>query len=776
MKTLGNLNIRGKITAGMVTVAGMVVVVSLVGLSAVGNISRGEAAVREATPLVSASLRMQYAVQGDMWLIMEFLSSENQAELDEYWAIHEATVESFDDWATAVLEGGEVEGVHVVPASDPELRTVVEQADVLHNDRFQPELQAVYDLRTQIFRAEAQGNAAEAARLSTQVTAADKAADAVGDEMQELVSRIATLARTNIAEVAAESVAAASGARTSLIVWSVVAALLAVGLGLLLAGYLSRPIVGVVEVAREMAIGNLDHSFTTDRGDEIGDLTRAFADMRDGIRDVVNDISRTADAVSAGQLKHRGDVSQFQGAYAALVSGVNGVVDAFVKPISVTSRYLEDISQGRIPAKITDPYHGDFNQIKGAVNQVLAVMEGLLEETRSLTASALAGDLSARGDTSKYAGGWQDLVGGINQTLDAAVAPIQEAKEVLDRVAAKDLTARMVGDYKGDHARIKEALNQAVDNLDNGMTQVKAASDQVASAADEISSGSQSLAQSTSEQASTLEEVSSSLQEMTSMTQQSAANAHEARGLSESARHFSEKGVDSMKRLVAAMEKIKASSDQTAKIVKTIDEIAFQTNLLALNAAVEAARAGDAGKGFAVVAEEVRNLAMRSAEAAKSTASLIEESVQNAEGGVTLNSEVMANLEEITSQVAKVSEVMAEITSASEQQSNGIHQVTTAVEQMNQVTQQTAANAEESSSASEELSGQAEELKSLVTQFSLTDAASVGPASRAGARRSSPRQARPRPAVARELAPAGVAGAAAHHLIPFDDDDVLNEF
>jgi methyl-accepting chemotaxis protein len=192
--------------------------------------------------------------------------------------------------------------------------------------------------------------------------------------------------------------------------------------------------------------------------------------------------------------------------------------------------------------------------------------------------------------------------------------------------------------------------------------------------------------------------------------------------------------MDSMKRLSDAIGKIKASSDNTAKILKTIDDIAFQTNLLALNAAVEAARAGDAGKGFAVVAEEVRNLAMRSAEAAKNTANLIEASLQNAEGGVAINQEVSKNLMDINGQVNKVSEIIAEIASASEQQEQGVSQISTAVEQMNQVTQQTAANSEETASGAEELSAQAEEMNSMVSTFQLSTA---GPSGVRGTARSS---------------------------------------
>jgi methyl-accepting chemotaxis protein len=251
---------------------------------------------------------------------------------------------------------------------------------------------------------------------------------------------------------------------------------------------------------------------------------------------------------------------------------------------------------------------------------------------------------------------------------------------------------------------------------------VAAAVEQVASAAGEIGTGSQALAQGSSEQAGSLEEISSSLQEMDSVTHSASAGAKEARSLADGARASANQGLAGMQRMSEAMERIKVSSDSTAKIVKTIDEIAFQTNLLALNAAVEAARAGDAGKGFAVVAEEVRNLAMRSAAAAKTTADLIEESVQNAQSGVELNRQVLAQLEDIVRQADRVGEVMSGVAVSSGEQQTGIEQVTAAVEQVNQVTQQNAANSEESASASEELSGQAEELRALVSRFRLSNA------------------------------------------------------
>jgi len=259
---------------------------------------------------------------------------------------------------------------------------------------------------------------------------------------------------------------------------------------------------------------------------------------------------------------------------------------------------------------------------------------------------------------------------------------------------------------------IVKALRQVIGSLTEG-------ADQVASASGQVSAASQSLAQGATEQAAGLEETSSSLEEMSSMTRQAADNAQQANTLATDARKAAEGGAASMQRMIEAINEIQKSSDETAKILKVIDEIAFQTNLLALNAAVEAARAGEAGKGFAVVAEEVRNLAMRSAEAAKNTANMIEESVKNSRNGVTISEEVHKALDEIVSGISKTTDLMGEIAAASQEQAQGIDQVNTAVAQMDKVTQQNAANAEESASASEELSAQASAMNAIVRELAF---------------------------------------------------------
>lgn len=242
-------------------------------------------------------------------------------------------------------------------------------------------------------------------------------------------------------------------------------------------------------------------------------------------------------------------------------------------------------------------------------------------------------------------------------------------------------------------------------------------SGQISSASGQVSSASQSLAEGASEQAASLEETSSSLEEMASMTKRNHQSAVQVNGLAREARAAADGGTSEMEAMVRAMNEIKASGDETAKVVKTIDEIAFQTNILALNAAVEAARAGEAGMGFAVVADEVRSLAQRAAHAAKETSAMIENSLTKTTQGVEISVKVAESLKEIVGKVRRVDELAAEVASASKEQSQGIEQLNTAVVQMDKVTQSNAASAEETASAAEELNAQAQVLRESVGQL-----------------------------------------------------------
>ncbi len=312
----------------------------------------------------------------------------------------------------------------------------------------------------------------------------------------------------------------------------------------------------------------------------------------------------------------------------------------------------------------------------------------------------------------------------------------------------------------------------------NVIANLTAGANQTTSAANQVSISSQTFSQSASEQASTIQEITGSVRELSLSTKQNSQDSEEAKTLAQKAKEVTESGTMAMKKMLEAIADIKKSADETSKIIKTIDEIAFQTNLLALNAAVEAARAGESGKGFAVVAEEVRNLAQRSAAAAKNTSAMIESAVKNAENGVTISQEVSASLEQIRAVAGTVDELTGKVAQASGTQTRGIAQTETAIGQMDQVIQGMAANAEESASAAEELSAQAQELNRMVGDLeaivglqsnayeATTFSPPVRPASKPFTQQAPAMLSRPGMRNRVENQPSAMASAPAHRLQP----------
>ena len=305
-----------------------------------------------------------------------------------------------------------------------------------------------------------------------------------------------------------------------------------------------------------------------------------------------------------------------------------------------------------------------------------------------------------------------DLTGwsvGVTQPSSEFLAAANAIRNVILIVGVTFLAATILGVLYFARG-ITKPIMQAVSSLTEG-------ADQVASASGQVSGASQSLAEGASESAASLEETSSSLEEISNMTKQNAENANQADNLMKAANQAVDKANNAMTELTESMGGISSASEETQKIIKTIDEIAFQTNLLALNAAVEAARAGEAGAGFAVVADEVRNLAMRAADAAKNTAGLIEDTVNKVKGGSELVATTNEAFKEVAQSATKVGELVNEIAAASSEQAQGIDQTSKATAEMDKVTQQNAANAEESASASEELNAQAEQMKLVVREL-----------------------------------------------------------
>lgn len=343
------------------------------------------------------------------------------------------------------------------------------------------------------------------------------------------------------------------------------------------------------------------------------------------------------------------------------------------------------------------------------------------EQMEKLIEAAVAGDLEQRIDTSNYSGFIKGLGDQVNNMLQAVVDPIRESTRVIQGLAEGDLTQSMTGEYQGEFAVLRDALNDSMDKLQTMVAEITQSAGNISSGAGEISQGNADLSQRTEEQASSVEETASTMEEMTSVVKQNADNARQANQLASGARQQAEKGGDVVKNAVTAMSEINSSSKKIEDIISVIDEIAFQTNLLALNAAVEAARAGEQGRGFAVVAGEVRSLAQRSAAAAKEIKGLIKDSVSKVEEGSRLVDESGNTLEEIVTASKKVSDIIAEIAAAGQEQASGIDQINKAITQLESVTQQNAALVEEAAAASESMASQSVGLQQLVGQFTIED-------------------------------------------------------
>ena len=343
-------------------------------------------------------------------------------------------------------------------------------------------------------------------------------------------------------------------------------------------------------------------------------------------------------------------------------------------------------------------------------------------EIEALITKASVGELRERLDASQYHGFLAALGEGVNNLLDAVTAPVLRTTEVVSALADGDLTQEIEGEFSGEFAVLAGALNRSMRSLREMMAEIREAATGISGAAAELSDGSRSLSERTQEQASSLEETAATVEELTATVKRNAESAGHADDLAGAARKVAEKGGKVVADVVAAMGDISRASKQISEIITVIDEIAFQTNLLALNAAVEAARAGDQGRGFAVVAGEVRNLAQRSAAAAKEIKALIKASSEQVELGSRRAGQSGTTLEEIVGGVRQVSEVIAEIASASAQQAAGIEQVNQALTMMDKVTQENAALVEESASTSSTMDEHAKEMLEKVSFFLIEEA------------------------------------------------------
>ncbi|RMH62559.1 MAG: HAMP domain-containing protein [Calditrichaeota bacterium] len=555
-----------------------------------------------------------------------------------------------------------------------------------------------------------------------------------------------------------EALASVHKFRNYMLVFAIIMLLVA-GMGAFWYGRrFSRPITEMSNVAQRIAEGDIHTSVDYQSGDELGVLADSFRemvqalsvktkiataiaqgnvhvdfpkmsptdrlglamrDMVDKIKQVINRIQNTIENQKQGTLSARCDDTDLQGAYAQLIRGVNDTLDTVINPLIRTKNVITEYAAGDFTHTM-NALPGEQKMLSDALNGIRANLMAVIDEATRLAEEAQQGHLKYRGDQEKFSGAYKNIIGEFNKALDAAMEPVSEALNILNQAAAGDLSVRVTGTYRGDHSNLKEALNRTLSSLDEALGQVYNAVEHVNVGSSQVSDSAQAVSQGATEQASSLEEISASMTEINSQARSNAENTGKAQSISEETKSSADQGHVYMQKMMASISNINDASQEISKIIKAIDEIAFQTNLLSLNAAVEAARAGVHGKGFAVVAEEVRNLAQRSARAARETAELIEGSVGKTREGLEIANQTKDAFEQIISGITQTKDLIDEIALASREQVSCIELTTLALEQIDKVTQANTASAEESAAASQELHREATELEKIVSRFTLS--------------------------------------------------------
>jgi len=451
----------------------------------------------------------------------------------------------------------------------------------------------------------------------------------------------------------------------------------------------------------------------------------------------------------------------------------NALVDSFGKYLPLMEDSFQDVLAGDKAQAIYQVYN-EATELNAAVNEAgrgimqinmeladRGIQDNIASNQRFITimiSLAVAGAVAAM------------LLGLV--TARAISRPVQTLVDASRKVADGNMNVTIDIRSKDEIGMLAQAFSAMTDSMNEVLHNITNASEQVASGSRQVSEASQSLSQGSTEQASSIQQLTASMEQIASQTKQNAVSAEQANQLALSASADAEQGNRQMKEMLAAMEDINESSGNISKIIKVIDEIAFQTNILALNAAVEAARAGQHGKGFAVVAEEVRNLAARSANAAKETTVLIEGSIKKVEAGTKIANDTAQALDKIVGGVGKAASLVGSIASASNEQAAGIAQANQGIAQVSEVIQANSATSEECAAASEELSGQSEQLKEMVGKFRLkrhATSAFGGGSAAAYAADGAPKRARYAPALAHAEA-AATATFSGKPKIQLDDD------
>jgi len=489
-------------------------------------------------------------------------------------------------------------------------------------------------------------------------------------------------------------------------------------------------IIGVVGVVNIKTIDDADtelyQKMTVPLG-EMVTIAESYQRMRGNVKDLL--LATTPEEITdlKGRIATRNEefstnLVSFQKSLITedAIASVDNILSLKDRYDTLVLEVIDDLNSGDREAALAIVY-GEGNDVR---QQIEVHVAALVQSKISLAAETAADNTSMANQASLImfiligVGVFLSIFLGI-MISNVIKKPLNKMVGVAKEIADGNLDVELDIDTKDEIGDLAKAFSRMTDNINDVMTNINAASEQVASGSRQVSDSSMSLSQGATEQASSIEELTASIEEIAAQTRQNATNAEKAEEVATSAQKYAQQGNAQMTDMLKSMAEINDSSNNISKIIKVIDDIAFQTNILALNAAVEAARAGQHGKGFAVVAEEVRNLAARSANAAKETTDMIEGSIKKVEGGTKIANETAEALNKIVAGVSEATQLVGEIATASNEQALGVDQVNQGITQISDVVQTTSATAEETAAASEELSGQADMLQSQVATFNL---------------------------------------------------------
>jgi len=471
----------------------------------------------------------------------------------------------------------------------------------------------------------------------------------------------------------------------------------------------------------KISAGDLSIELEVKPGDT-SSLMYSLKTMQASLRSIVAEIKGIVEAANQGNFSSKMEMNGKAGFTQELAELLNQLSNTVDDAFKDTLRVSDALARGDLSQKITADYAGAFNQVKVSINTTADSLTRIVADIQHIVEAANKGDFSTKMELQGKQGYAKTLAELLNQLSNTVDGAFKDTIQVAQALAQGDLTQVVTRDYQGAYHDVKRNLNATVENLQKLVSEVKVSVDSIGTASKEIASGNTDLSQRTEEQASSLEETAASMEQLTSTVKQNAESAKQANQLAHNASAIAQKGGAVVQQVVGTMSSINDSSRKIVDIISVIDGIAFQTNILALNAAVEAARAGEQGRGFAVVAAEVRNLAQRSAAAAKEIKNLIGDSVEKVDVGTRLVDDAGKTMEEIVNAVKRVTDIMSEISAASNEQSQGIEQINRAITQMDEVTQQNAALVEEAAAAAESLEEEAHSLTRSVGVFKLAEA------------------------------------------------------